>query len=262
MEGLRVGIVQFAPGSDAGRNREYLHVPLLGSAVADVVVLPEYSAFFHPDAAKRAEGAEPLDGPFVNFIMGHAKKSGATIIAGFLEKSGDKVFNTVIAVGPSGLLGRYRKIHLYDAFGARESDFISAGSPSDPVLVIPVKGWKLGIQTCYDIRFPEVSRRLVDAGADVLVVPSDWVPGPRKVDHWTTLLTARAIENVSWVVAANHAASSGTGHSTVIDPYGQVVVEAGDAPVFLDAELNPEDVPAARIANPSVSQRRFRVVPD
>lgn len=261
MEGLRVGIVQFAPGSDAGRNRDYLHVPLLGSAVADVVVLPEYSAFFHPDPEKRAAGAEPLDGPFVNFLMGHAKKSGATIIAGFLEKSGDRVFNTVIAVGPSGLLGRYRKIHLYDAFGHRESDHITAGLPTDPMLVVPVKGWKLGIQTCYDIRFPEVSRRLVDAGAEVLVVPSDWVPGPRKIDHWTTLLAARAIENVAWVVAANHSASSGTGHSLVIDPYGQTLVEAAEAPAFLDAELNPDDVSAAREANPSLDRRRFRVVP-
>lgn len=261
MEGLRVGIVQFAPGSDAGRNRDYLHVPLLGSAVADLVVLPEYSAFFHPDPEKRAAGAEPLDGPFVNFLMGHSKKSGATIIAGFLEKSGDRVYNTVVAVGPSGLLGRYRKVHLYDAFGARESDLITAGAPDTPPLVVPVKGWKLGIQTCYDIRFPEMSRRLIDAGADVLVVPSDWVPGPRKVDHWTTLLTARAIENVSWVVAANHAASSGTGHSMVIDPYGQVLVQSGDAAVFLDAELNAEDVPAARASNPSVALRRYRVIP-
>lgn len=261
MERLRVGIVQFAPGSDAGRNRDYLHVPLLGSAVADLVVLPEYSAFFHPDPERRAAGAEPLDGPFVNFLMGHAKKSGATIVAGFLERSGDRVYNTVVAVGPSGLLGRYRKIHLYDAFGARESDYISAGSASDPLLVIPVKGWRLGIQTCFDVRFPEVSRRLVDGGADVLVVPADWVPGPRKLEHWRTLLAARAIENVSWVVAANHAATSGTGHSLVIDPFGDVVVEADVTPVFVDADLNPDDIPAARGANPSWSLRQFKVVP-
>lgn len=261
MERLRVGIVQFAPGSDAGRNRDYLHVPLLGSAVADLVVLPEYSAFFHPDPERRAAGAEPLDGPFVNFLMGHAKKSGATIVAGFLERSGDRVYNTVVAVGPSGLLGRYRKIHLYDAFGARESDYISAGSASDPLLVIPVKGWRLGIQTCFDVRFPEVSRRLVDGGADVLVVPADWVPGPRKLEHWRTLLSARAIENVSWVVAANHAATSGTGHSLVIDPFGDVVVEADVTPVFVDADLNPDDIPAARGANPSWSLRQFKVVP-
>lgn len=261
MERLRVGIVQFAPGSDAGRNRDYLHVPLLGSAVADLVVLPEYSAFFHPDPERRAAGAEPLDGPFVNFLMGHAKKSGATIVAGFLERSGDRVFNTVVAVGPSGLLGRYRKIHLYDAFGARESDHISAGSASDPLLVVPVKGWRLGIQTCFDVRFPEVSRRLIDGGADVLVFPADWVPGPRKLEHWRTLLAARAIENVSWVIAANHAATSGTGHSLVIDPFGEVVVEADVAPVFIDADLNPDDLPAARGANPSWSLRQFRVVP-
>lgn len=261
MEGLRVGIVQFAPGSDAGRNREYLHVPLLGAAVADLVVLPEYSAFYHPEPTKWAVGAEAMDGPFVSFLLQHAKRSGATIIAGFLEKSGNNLYNTVVAVGPSGLLGRYRKIHLYDAFGAKESDVITAGSAADAPVVIDVKGWKLGIQTCYDIRFPEVSRRLIDAGADVLVVPSDWVPGPRKVDHWRTLLTARAIENVSWVVAANHAASSGTGHSIVIDPYGQTQLEADDSPVFLDIDLNSEDVASARANNPALALRRFRVVP-
>ena len=136
MEGLRVGIVQFAPGSDAGRNREYLHVPLLGAAVADLVVLPEYSAFYHPDPTKWAAGAEAMDGPFVSFLLQHAKRSGATIIAGFLEKSGDNLYNTVVAVGPNGLLGRYRKIHLYDAFGAKESDVITAGSAADAPVVI------------------------------------------------------------------------------------------------------------------------------
>ena len=115
----------------------------------------------------------------------------------------------------------YRKIHLYDSFGYRESDRLSGG-PTEAV-VVEIAGWQVGLMTCYDLRFPELARALVDAGAEVIVVPAAWLPGERKVDHWRTLVRARAIENTVFVVAAGQPGPRYTGHSMVGDPLGDVL---------------------------------------
>jgi predicted amidohydrolase len=124
-----------------------------------------------------------------------------------------------------------------------------------------VNGWAIGVQTCYDLRFPEVSRRLVDAGATVLAIPADWVPGPHKSEHWQTLVRARAIENIAWVIAANHAESSGIGESMVIDPLGEVIIEASTGEIVLDVVLYSDTVLAARRSNPALRNRRYGVAP-
>ena len=118
--------------------------------------------------------------------------------------------------GPRRASADYRKIHLYDSFGYRESDRLAPG-PSSRSLV-DVGGFRVGLMTCYDLRFPELARALVDRGAEVLVVPAAWVAGPRKVDHWRTLLRARAIENTVFVVAAGQPGPRYTGHSMVVGP--------------------------------------------
>jgi predicted amidohydrolase len=110
--------------------------------------------------------------------------------------------------------------------------------------------------TCYDLRFPELSRELSRAGADLLVVPSAWVAGPRKVHHWQTLVTARAIENVAYVAAVCQSAPRYTGHSMVVDPRGETVVQAGEVDEVLVAELSPELLEEARTENPSLANRR------
>jgi predicted amidohydrolase len=227
----------------------------------DLVVLPEYSAWFHKDTERWWDGAELIDGLFVNFLVEQSRDLSATILAGLLLSDGDSITNTVVAVNAHGVIGRYDKVHLYDAFGALESAVITAGDPTAPPLIVDVNGWAIGVQTCYDLRFPEVSRRLVDAGATVLAVPADWVPGPHKSEHWQTLLRARAIENVAWVVAANHAESSGLGESMVIDPLGEVIIEASTGEIVLDVVLDSEAVLAARSSNPALRNRRYGVAP-
>ena len=135
------------------------------------------------------------------------------------ETSADpaRPYNTLLVRGAAD--AAYRKIHLYDSFGYRESDALSPGDLT-PVLV-DVAGFRVGLMTCYDLRFPELARLLVDRGAEVLVVPSAWVAGPRKVEHWRTLVRARAIENTVFVVAAAQPGPRYSGHSMVVDPLGR-----------------------------------------
>ncbi|MGH3362510.1 MAG: nitrilase-related carbon-nitrogen hydrolase, partial [Nocardioides sp.] len=114
-----------------------------------------------------------------------------------------------------------------------------------------------GLMTCYDLRFPELARSLVTAGAEVLVIPAAWVAGRRKVDHWRTLVRARAIENTVYVVAAAQTAPRYCGHSLVVDPLGDVLAEAGDGPEVLTAVLQREVLEAARRTNPSLANRRL-----
>ena len=118
-------------------------------------------------------------------------------------------------------------------------------------------GFGVGLMTCYDLRFPELARLLVDRGADVLVVPAAWVAGPRKVEHWRTLVRARAIENTVFVVAAAQPGPRYTGHSMVVDPLGDVLAEAGEEAAVLRATLDRELLDDARRTNPSLANRRF-----
>jgi predicted amidohydrolase len=261
MENLNVAIVQFSPSDDAADNREVIREAFDALDNPDLIVLPEYSAWFHKDTSRWQVGAEPMDGRFVQFLAESATRCDATIIAGFLVEDAGSITNTAVAVTGEGLVGRYDKVHLYDAFGALESAVITAGDPAAPPLIVDVKGWSIGVQTCYDLRFPESSRRLVDAGATVLAIPSDWVPGPLKSEHWRTMLAARAIENVSWVVAANHAEATGIGESMIIDPLGVIVAEAGTGEAIRKATLDADAVLSARRTNPALRNRRYGVQP-
>jgi predicted amidohydrolase len=261
---MHVALLQLAADIDAAHNRDLVRGQLadLGPADGlDLVVLPEASMydFGSPDDDLRP-AAEPLDGPFVTMLAAEARRLDATIVAGMFERAGEDEtelpYNTLVVVGPDGTLRRtYRKIHLYDSFGYRESDRMLAGDV-EPV-VVEIAGRPVGLMTCYDLRFPELARELVDAGAEVLVVPAAWVAGERKLDHWRTLLAARAIENTVHVVAAAQGGDRYTGHSLVVDPWGSIVVEAESTPALLRATVEANDIEAARDENPSLANRRL-----
>lgn len=259
-----VAVCQFAPDASPERNRERIGALVAAAAQrgAHVVVLPEYSNYFTPkmDGAL-AQNAERLDGRFVETLRALAAEHGMVVVAGMVETAdAGRVHNTVVAVSDAGVQALYRKQHLYDAFGHRESDWVEPGVTGEAA-VFDALGMRFGLMTCYDLRFPEVARTLVDAGADALIVPAEWVRGPLKEHHWNTLLTARAIENTAYVIAADHAAPVGVGFSQVIDPQGVVVagVSAGEgvAVASLDAGL----IARTRETNPSLRLRRYRVVP-
>lgn len=262
---MRIAIVQTSSSQDKHANREAA-VRLIGEASAsspDLVVLPEaMMADFAVDGGSVGELAEPLDGEFVTALRQSAQEHGVAVIAGMFETSDDSArpYNTLLAIGSDGeLLGAYHKIHLYDAFGFRESDQLTPGE-IDPV-VVKIGGHTLGLMTCYDLRFPEMSRALVDAGADVLVVPAAWVRGPLKEQHWSTLLAARAIENTCYVVAAAQNGKKYSALSQVVDPLGVPVVSIGADDGIALAEVTADRVREIRRRNPSLDNRRFTVAP-
>jgi predicted amidohydrolase len=257
MASLRVALVQEASRLDPAANRDRLAaVAGLVADGTDLVVLPEAFARDFGDAGSDVSAyAEPVDGPFATEVERVAHEHGTTVVAGMFEVSEDpqRPFNTLVLRGAAH--ADYRKVHLYDSFGYRESERLHAG-PVEPV-VVEVGGFRLGLMTCYDLRFPELARLLVDRGAEVLVVPAAWVAGDRKVDHWRTLLRARAIENTVFVVAAGQPGPRYTGHSLVVDPWGDVLAEAGDGPEIVQAVLDRDRLDEVRRTNPSLANRRL-----
>jgi len=260
-----VAVAQFAPGPDKAENLATIR--RLGTEAvargAGLVVFPEYSQFFDREPGPSwPPMAEPLDGPFVTALAALADELGATIVAGLVERADapDRVRNAVVAVAPGrGLVASYRKLHLYDAFGGRESDWVEPGEITAPEL-FDWEDLRVGLQTCYDIRFPEVTRRIVDAGADLVLVPAEWVRGPLKEAHWRTLVTARALENTIYLAAADHTPPVGVGTSLIVDPMGVALAALGEAPGVATAPVDPARIAESRRVNPALRLRRFAVV--
>ena len=261
---LTAAIAQFAPSEDKPANIETM-IGLLEQAAArgaELVVLPEYAVFTVPVMDDRfVSTAEPLDGPSVTRLAKASADLGLSIIAGVNESAADgRIHNTLVALQEGSIAAVYRKVHLYDAFGYKESDRVIAGDPSTPQL-IELNGFKIGMQTCYDLRFPETSRALVDAGADVIALPAEWVPGPLKEYHWNTLLRARAIENTVYVLAADQIAPAGSGNSVILDPMGIALASLGEAAGVGVAVLERDRLESVRTINPALTLRRYHVRP-
>ena len=264
-----VAVAQFAPGPDKAQNLATIR-RLAERAVdrgAALVVFPEYSSFFVAELGQAVvDAAEPIDGRFVSALSALARELGVHLVAGLVERgdageSHGRFSNTLVAVDESGsLVAQYRKLHLYDAFGQRESDWVVPGVIGEPE-TFSLRGLTVGMQTCYDIRFPEVSRRIVDAGADLVLVPSEWVRGPLKEAHWRTLVTARAIENTVYVAAADQAPPIGVGNSMIVDPMGVELATMGEETDVALAWVSPDRLAQVRSVNPALALRRFTVVP-
>ncbi len=262
---LTAAVAQFAPSEDKAANLEAI-IGILRQAAdrgAELVVLPEYAVFTVPVMDDRfVASAESLDGPTVTRLAVAAAELSLTVIAGVNESAGDgRIHNTLVGIQDGRIAAVYRKVHLYDAFGYRESDRVLAAAPTTPQL-LRLNGFTIGMQTCYDLRFPETTRALVDAGADVVALPAEWVPGPLKEYHWNTLVRARAIENTVYVLAADQTGPAGSGNSAVVDPMGIPVAALGEAPGVAVARLERDRIEQVRTINPALTLRRYRVVPE
>lgn len=258
-----VAVAQFAPEPDPGANLGAVETYARRAAElgAEVLVVPEYVSYFTRDLGPDwLEHAQPLDGPFVTGLRGLADDLNLHLVAGIVEVGdGERVWNTTVAVAPGrGIVARYRKLHLYDAFGSKESRWVLPGPVERPEL-FEVGGLRFGMQACYDLRFPETTRRLAVAGADVVCLPAEWVRGPLKEFHWRTLVTARAIENTVYVAAAGHPPSIGVGNSMLVDPMGSCLAGLAEEPGVVVARFSPERIRRVRKTNPSLELRRFDV---
>jgi predicted amidohydrolase len=265
-----IAVAQFAPTANVDENIATI-TALATTAVgrgARLIVFPEYSSYFTRELDQRfVDAAQSLDGDFVSAIRDLARSLAAYLVVGLVESltegpdKANRFSNTLFAVSPGGdILATYRKLHLYDAFGATESAWVRPGEIETPE-TFAFDGFTVGLQTCYDLRFPEVTRRLVDAGADLVVVPSEWVRGPLKEHHWRSLITARALENTIYVAAADHTPPVGVGNSMVVDPMGVEIATVAEIQDVAVATISPARVAAVRLVNPALELRRFAVIP-
>ncbi len=270
-ERLRVAALQLNSQDDVAANLAECRRQVLGAARlgATLVVLPENFAYLGPETGKRAiaERIGDLDAPIQRMLSLLAREAAVTLVAGGMpEASGDaaRPFNTCAVLAPDGkLVASYRKLHLFDVelpdgTLLRESEATSAGS--EPV-VVAVDGFCVGLSICYDLRFPELYRKLVDAGAEILLVPSAFTLLTGK-DHWHVLLRARAIESQAYVVAAaqwgkHPRARASYGHALVVDAWGVVVSECSDGIGFASAEVDHALIERVRRTLPSLRHRRL-----
>jgi len=256
---MKIAMGQFAVERDWQHNAATCIRLMSEAAAADaaLLVLPEaVLARDNTDANYVLKAAQPLNGPFVSQLLEASRNSRLTTIMSVpVPTEGGRALNVQIAIREGAIVARYDKLHLYDAFAVQESKNISAGEQV-PAL-IEVGGMKVGLMTCYDVRFPELARRLAVDGAEVLVLPSAWLRGPLKEMHWEVLVTARALENTCYLVAVGECGPRNIGNSMVVDPLGVVMAKAAEAPALVFVELDPARVAYARSVLPVLENRRF-----
>lgn len=260
---MKVSVGQFHPVGEVAENLRSIR-SLAEEAKAEdseLIVLPEESMF----TVGRVQGplAAAVDANWTTFVQQLsfiASEVGIGIIAGGYESSGEeRPYNTVVVVDDTGrIVETYRKLHLYDAFSYQESTRIKAGD--DGVTVAQLGDLKIGVMTCYDLRFPELARALADRGADLICVPAAWFKGDHKVEHWETLLKARAIENTCWVAAAGTSSNHTIGHSVILDPMGIPQDSLGDEEYGLvTVDVTRRRIDEVREFLPVLRNRRFAV---
>jgi len=270
-ETLRVAAVQLQSQDDVQQNLEVCR-RLVNSARregAKLVLLPENFAYFGADTGKHscAERLSDEGGKIQRTLAELARSAEVFLVAGgFPEASSDpaRPFNTALVYGPDGKpVCSYRKIHLFDVAlrdGTVHSE--SAGTtPGETLVTFDIGQFRVGLSICYDLRFPELYRGLVERGANVLLVPAAFTAHTGK-DHWHPLLRARAIESQAYVVAAaqwgKHPLGRTTyGHSLIVDPWGTVVAEASDKVGVISAALDFDYLTQVRAAVPCLAHRKL-----
>ncbi|MGW5427768.1 carbon-nitrogen family hydrolase [Streptomyces sp. NPDC004059] len=261
---MRASLIQIAVNEDESVDNRRQRVAALvrEQAGADLVVLPELwttGAFAYEDFGREAE---PLEGPTFETMAKAASDAGVWLHAGSIpERDPDgPLYNTSLVFSPSGEpAAAYRKIHR---FGFDKGEAVLMGAGRD-LVTVRLPGTTLGVATCYDLRFPELFRALVDAGAETLVIPAGW-PERRRA-HWTLLAQARAVENQAFVLACgtagSHAGVPQAGHSIVVDPWGEVLAEAGPGEEVLTVDFDPAKVATTREQFPALKDRVLGLEP-
>jgi len=263
MAKARVALGQFRSIADKEANLRRmlaLHADA-AAAGADLVVFPEVAMFTDETmTTDLAPVAEPLDGPFVTRLREAAARAGVGIVTGMYEPAPEpaKPYNIAVAIGTDGeLLGAYRKIHMFDAFGFKESDHNRPGDGE--LLLFTIGGVRFGVTICYDLRFPELFRELAERGADVILLPTAWVGGHLKELQLSTLGRARAIENTVYFAAADQTGAGMAGSSELFDPMGVTVASIGESEGLAMGTVDTERVAEVRRKVPSLQHVRHDI---
>jgi deaminated glutathione amidase len=263
---MRIALAQIVSGIDPERNLDLVADAARGAAEAGarIVVLPE--ATMCAFGVSLAPVAQPLDGPWATAVRRIADENEITVVAGmFTPGSGGRVRNTLLATG-RGVQSHYDKVHLFDAYGFRESRTVAPGEHS---VTIDVDGVTVGLATCYDVRFPGLFQTLADRGAMVMLLAASWGAGPGKREQWDLLTRARALDCTSFLLAAAQgdpgsvglpqrgSAPTGIGGSVAVSPLGEVIAQLDGKPDLLVVDVDPQQAVDARVALPVLANRRF-----
>lgn len=258
--GIRVAAGQLSSGPDPAAN-----LALAGDVVRDaaargaqVIVLPEATMASFGSPLRSL--AQPVDGPFGDGIRAVAAEVGAWVVAGMFTPADDgRVRNTLIATDGERLV-RYDKIHLFDAFSARESDSVQPGTE---LVTFEALGTTIGLATCYDVRFAAQFTALGLAGAELICLPASWGDGPRKAEMFDLLVRSRAMDAQAWLVGADQAfvpdqgsTPLGVGHSAIVGPLGEVIASAGGERTVVVADVDLDVVATVRANVPVLSSQR------
>ena len=265
---MKTAVVQFEASTDKADNLDKI-TSLIYKAASNGAVLCAFPEFmmFYTDSTQTpkqlAQMSESIDGEFVSTLSNTARDNHIDVVGSFYEKSPkkNKVYDTSIIISKTGhVISAYRKIHLYDALGFKESKKFESGS----VIAAPVKTsvGKTGMMICYDLRFPEMSRHLAVSGSEILVAPSAWVQGEMKEEHWIVINKTRAIENGCYVVAPGHVGNIYCGRSLVVDPFGRVLLDMKQRRGIGYVDIDVQNVQKIRRVLPLLKNRRVDVYRD
>lgn len=253
---MRIAVIQLASTREKSENLSKA-LGLLGGVDADLAVLPEYLMGVGEGGAltrRYVEAlAEPLDGPFSTALTEASRDGGLALVYTMYLLEEGRVYNAAVLAERGRVKAVYRKVHLFDAYGYRESEVFAPGP--GPVTA-EVGGFTAGLAVCFDLRFPELFRVEALRGADLFIVPAAWYSGPHKLAQWRILTAARAHENTAYLVAAGQAAPFFTGHSLVATPYGETILELGEGEAVGYADLEESLVEEARERIPVLRLRR------
>jgi predicted amidohydrolase len=256
---LVIGLAQVWSGRTKEQSLHHAEKLVQKAKNADIIVFPEYLMFDPTGVPGRLYlfSAESLNGPWVKSFQRMAREKSTYVLTTLFEKSGEerRVYNTAILINDAGeVIGIYRKTHLFDAYGYRESRIIKPGEKLSGVY--DVKGVKVGIAICFELRFPEIFRSLALTGAELVLEPMAWYRGHLKEEMLIALAKARAHENTIFIATSSLAGENFVGRSIIASPYGHIIADAGPWENYLEQQIDTKDITDSRKILPLLDLRR------
>jgi len=219
---------------------------------AYIDIFPEYAMGVPPNGLGKdyvKKNSELLDGEFVTKILEKTSQKQSSAVFTMFLREGSAVYNAAILVENGRIRALYKKIHLFDAFGYKESELFT---PGRKLATAELKGFKVGLAVCFDLRFPELFRQMAYRGVSLFIVPSAWYQGKHKLEQWRILVTARAHENTAFLVAIDQTKPLFIGHSIVASPFGFAIQEVAEGQASFFVELDRKEIEKAKKLVPTI----------